>query len=83
MDNIDPAKTQPDNFYREGCTWSLVHDADMVSARKRRQKGQGPLEEQRPENKKDITQERVFVTEPGHEVRETWERLCWQPMDSG
>ena len=53
----ETAKTQLDNFYREGCTWSLVYDKDMVSARKRRKKGQQPLDEKGAEDLKDLEQE--------------------------
>ena len=53
----ETAKTQLDNFYSGGCTWSLVHDKDMVSARKRRLKGIQPLEEQSMEVEKDLEKE--------------------------
>ena len=53
----ETAKTQLDNFYSGGCTWSLVHDKDMVSARKRRKKGQQPLDEQSMHIEKDIEKE--------------------------
>ena len=49
----ETARTQLDNFYSGGCTWSLVYDNDMVSARKRRKKGQQPLGEPDPEDRKD------------------------------
>eukprot|EP00969_Alexandrium_andersonii_P199701 8820763-Alexandrium_andersonii.AAC.1 len=75
----------------------------MVSARKRRKKGQQPLDEPGAEDPKDLEQEwlqswpptvanddgedvldpeadeRAFVCEPGAELRETLEGLCWQP----
>ena len=53
----ETAKTQLDNFYGGDCTWSLVHDKDMVSARKRRKKGQQPLDEPEPEDRKDLEKE--------------------------
>ena len=31
----ETAKTHLDRFYHEGCVWSLVHDEESVSARKR------------------------------------------------
>ena len=47
-----------DNFYAGGCTWSLVHDEEMVNARKRRKKGQQPLDEQSfKEPEKDLEKE--------------------------
>ena len=101
------AKTQLDNFYKGSCTWSLVYDKDMVSARKRRKKGQEPLDEQGMEDLKDLEKEwiqswppnitiddgedvldpeadeRAFMGElnaaDSPELRETWERLYWQP----
>ena len=53
----ETATTQLDNFYNGGCTWSLVHDNDMVSARKRRKKGQQPLDEQVMKAEKDLERE--------------------------
>ena len=31
---METAKTQLERFYGDGCVWSLVHDEEMVSARK-------------------------------------------------
>ena len=31
----ETAKTKLERFYDDGCIWSLVHDQEMVSARKR------------------------------------------------
>ena len=99
----ETAKTQLDNFYNGGCTWSLVYDKDMVSARKRRKKGQQPLDEPDPEDRKDLEKEwqqswpptiatddgedvldpeadeRAFCVQNLDEMRETMERLYWQP----
>ena len=103
----ETAKTQLDNFYNGDCTWSLAHDKDMVSARKRRKKGQQPLDEPDPEDGKDLevewlqswppnvvtddgedildpeADERAFMADSVPEMRETWERLYWQPRSSG
>ena len=75
----------------------------MVSARKRRKKGQQPLGEPEPEDRKDLEKEwlhdwppniatdggedildpeadeRAFAVWSLPEMRETWERLYWQP----
>ena len=56
----ETARTQLDNFYSGGCTWSLVHDKDMVSARKRRNQGQEPLDEQGMEDLKDIEKDWIL-----------------------
>ena len=37
---------QLERFYADGCVWSLVHDEEIVSARKRRQQGKQPLDEE-------------------------------------
>ena len=60
----ETARTQLDNFYREGCTWSLVYDKDMVSARKRRKMGQQPLDEQSSEAQKDLDKEWIHNWPP-------------------
>ena len=39
----ETSKTQLELFYGDGCVWSLVHDEEIVSARKRRQQGKQPL----------------------------------------
>ena len=95
----ETAKTQLDNFYNGGCTWSLVYDKDMVSARKRRKEGQQPLDEQIMDDRKDLEKEWMqnwppdMINDDGEDVldpeadervlmtelRETWERLYWQP----
>ena len=42
----ETAKTQLERLHGDGCVWSLVHDEEMVSARKRRQQGKQPLDEE-------------------------------------
>ena len=48
------AKTQLERFYGDGCVWSLVHDEEMVIARKRRQQGKQPLDEETTRPKRDL-----------------------------
>ena len=47
-------KTQLERFYREGCVWSLVHDEEVVSARKRRQRGEPLLDEEAMGSERDF-----------------------------
>ena len=35
--SVETGHMQSEQFYREGCVWSLVHDKEMLSARTRRQ----------------------------------------------
>ena len=50
----ETAKTQLERFYRDGCVWSLVHDEEMVSVRKRRQQGKQQLDEEPTSPKRDL-----------------------------
>ena len=53
------AKTQLERFYRDGCLWSLVHDEEMVSVRKRRQQRKQLLDEERMCPERDFDKARV------------------------
>ena len=57
----ETAKTQLERFYDNGCVWSLVHDEEMVSARKRRQQGKQPLDEETSGPKRDLDKEWVEI----------------------
>ena len=55
----ETAKTQLERFYGDGCVWSLVHDEEMVGARKLRQQGKQPLDEETRGPKRDLDKEWV------------------------
>ena len=55
----ETAKTQLERFCSDGCVWSVVHDEEMVSARKRRQQGKHPLDEATSGPKRDLDKEWV------------------------
>ena len=42
----ETVKAQLERFYRDRCVWSRVHEQEMVSARKGRQRGKFPLDEE-------------------------------------
>ena len=98
----ETAKTQLERFYGDGCVWSFVNDEAMVSARKRRQQGKQPMDEETSRPKRDLDKdwvedwptddihqielnldedeyERAFVNESLPELRETKQRLFWNP----
>ena len=66
----ETAKTQLERFYGNGCVWSLVHDEEMVSARKRRQQGKQPLDEETSGPKRDLDKEWVenWPTDDIHQI---------------
>ena len=51
---IDQGNCKLERFYGDGCVWSLVHDNEMVIARKRRQQGKQPLDEETTRPKRDL-----------------------------
>ena len=55
----ETTKTQLERFCGDGFVWSLVHDEEMVSARKRRQKGKQPLDEETTCPKRDLDKDWV------------------------
>ena len=65
----EKAKTQLERFYGDGCAWSLVHDEEMVSARKRRQQGKQPQEEETTCPKRDLDKDWVedWLTDAVHQ----------------
>ena len=65
----ETAKTQLERFYGDGCVWSLVHDEEMISARKRRQQGKQPLDEETTCPKRDSDKDWVedWLTDDIHQ----------------
>ena len=65
----EKAKKQLERFYGSGCVWSLVHDEEMVSARKRRQQGKQPLDEETTCPKQDLDKDWVvdWLTDATHQ----------------
>ena len=55
----ETGKSQLTRFYGDGCVWSLVHDEEMISARKRRQQGKQPLVEDTTCPKRDLDKDWV------------------------
>ena len=45
---------QLERLYGDGCVWSLVHGEEIVSARKCRQQGKQPLDEETTCPKRDL-----------------------------
>ena len=58
-----------ERFYGDGCVWSLVHDEEMVGARKSRQQGKQSLDEETTCRKRDLDKDWVedWLTDAVHQ----------------
>ena len=87
----ETAKTQLERFYDDGCVWSLVHDEDVVSARKRRQQSKQPPAEETTCPIRDLEKDwvddwptdAIYQNEPILDESD-YERAyqsCWRPRN--
>ena len=65
----EAATTQSERFSGDGCVWSLVHDEEVVSARKRRQQGKQPPDAETTCPKRDLNKDWVedWLTDATHQ----------------